>query len=264
MPEIVLVKLGGSLITEKSRRGTARLQVIARLAEEIANAAPRISERIVLGHGSGSFGHAAAQDHGLAGGLRSPGQLPGVSATQERAAALHDQIVAHLAGAGLAPFSIAPSSCMAFEGGRPAAFFGEPLFLALQGGLLPVLYGDVVMDRTQGVAICSTERALESACRFLQERGFSIRRALWLGETDGVHDGEGRSVSLLSAENVEEASRAIGAPAGPDVTGGMHHRVETALSLARLGIRSLLCNGLTPGLLEKALLGETVPGTEVT
>ena len=56
---------------------------------------------------------------------------------------------------------------------------------------------------------------------------------------------------------------AIGAPAGTDVTGGMRHRVETALALARLGIPSLLANGLVPGLLERALRGEPVAGTEV-
>jgi len=59
---------------------------------------------------------------------------------------------------------------------------------------------------------------------------------------------------------------AIGEPSGTDVTGGMRHRVESALALARLGVPSLLANGLTPGLLGKALAGhpsQPVPGTEV-
>lgn len=257
--EVVLLKLGGSLITEKSRRETARPGVIARLAGEVARAAGRMPERIVLGHGSGSFGHVAAKEHGIAGGLRSPGQLPGISLTQERAAALHREVMSALAAAGLAPFSIAPSSCFVFAGGRPAELADEPLRLALDGGLLPVVYGDVVMDREQGVAIASTERVLVALARKLP-----VRRVLWLGETDGVYDADGETLPHLSADRFEEACRAIGSPAGTDVTGGMRHRVETALELARLGIRSTIFNGLTPGLLERALLGEAVPGTEIT
>lgn len=255
---VVLLKLGGSLITEKSRRETARPDVIARLAREIARVSGRIPERIVLGHGSGSFGHVAAKEHGIAQGLRSPGQLPGISLTQERAAALHREVMSALAATGLSPFSIAPSSCFVFAGGRPAELADEPLRLALDNGLLPVVYGDVVMDREQGVAIASTERVLVALASRLP-----VRRVLWLGETDGVYDAEGKTIPLLSADGFEEASKAIGSPAGTDVTGGMRHRVETALELARHGIRSVIFNGLTPGLLERALLGESVPGTEI-
>ncbi|HYN21227.1 MAG TPA: isopentenyl phosphate kinase [Thermoanaerobaculia bacterium] len=267
MTEVILLKLGGSLITEKARRETSRPEVIARLAEEIARAAARIPQRLVLGHGSGSFGHAAAHEHGIAGGaggggLLSPAQLLGISLTQERAAALHREVAAALTAAGLSPFSIAPSSCVVLEAGRPAGFFGEPLLHALRNGLLPVVYGDVVMDRSQGVAICSTERALEIVARFLPEQGLLVRRALWAGETDGVYDAAGQTCPHLSAEDFE--SVAIDSPAaGTDVTGGMRHRIDTALVLARRGIHSRLFNGLIPGLLERALLGETVPGTEI-
>ena len=260
--EVILLKLGGSLITEKSQKETARPEVIARLAGEIARAAARIPERLVLGHGSGSFGHVAAKEHGVATGLSSPAQLPGISLTQERAAALHREVIGKLLAAGLAPFSIAPSSCLIFKGGKPDLAI-KPLLLALKNGLMPVVYGDVVMDLDQGVAICSTERMLEILSHQLISHDLAVRRALWLGETDGVYDGQGRTIPRLSADNFEEALESIGSPAGTDVTGGMRHRVETALALTRLGIRSLLLNGLTPGLLERALLGEDVPGTAI-
>ena len=126
---------------------------------------------------------------------------------------------------------------------------------------MPVVYGDVVMDLDQGVAICSTERMLEILAHQFVSHDLAVRRALWLGETDGVYDGQGRTLARLSADGFEDALEAIGSPAGTDVTGGMRHRVETALAVTRPGIRSLLLNGLTPGLLERALLGEEVPGT---
>jgi isopentenyl phosphate kinase len=234
--------------------------VISRLAAEIARATRDSSLRLIVGHGSGSFGHVAARESGIAAGLRSAGQLPGVSRTQERAAALHHLVIEALVEAGALPFSIAPSSCLVSEAGRPVAFAAEPLLLALDRGLLPVIYGDVVTDRAWGISIASTEKLFEILARTL---GRPVRRALWLGETDGLWDDQGRTVPRLSAADFDRAAEAIGSPAGADVTGGMRHRVETALALARLGVPSLLANGLTPGLLERALRGEAVAGTEV-
>lgn len=260
---VILVKLGGSLITDKTRPESPRTEVIERLAGEIARAASALSGRLIIGHGSGSFGHVAARRFGLAQGIRSADQLPGVSLTQERAAALHRIVTGALAAAGALPFSIAPSSCVVSAGGLPATLADEPLRLALRQGLLPVVYGDVVADRDQGVSICSTERFFDLLARRLRESGLTIGRILWLGETDGVWDDAGRTIPSISAETFARAAQAIGAPAGTDVTGGMLHRVETALGLARLGIPSLILNGLVPGALERALSGETAGGTEV-
>ena len=263
MSDLLLVKLGGSLITDKTRPESPRMEVIERLAGEIARAAPGLPGRLIVGHGSGSFGHVAAQRYGLAQGIRSADQLPGVSLTQERAAALHRIVTGALAAAGALPFSIAPSSCVVSAGGLPVDFAGEPLRLALRQGLLPVVYGDVVTDRDWGVSICSTERLFDLLARRLPESGLAIRRVFWLGETDGVWDDAGRTIPRISAETFQQAVRAIGAPAGTDVTGGMLHRVETALGLARLGIPSTILNGLVPGALERSLNGEEVGGTEV-
>lgn len=262
-PPVILVKLGGSLITEKSREETVRPEVLSRLAGEIARAAAVIPDRVLVGHGSGSFGHVAAKRSGIAGGLRSADQLPGVSLTQDRAAALHRLVIGALLEAGALPFSIAPSSAVLAAAGKPVTLADEPLLLALERGLLPVIYGDVVMDRDWGVSIASTEKLFDLVVRGLLAHGFAVRRVLWLGETDGLWDAERRTIPRVSAGSFAEVVKAIGAPSGTDVTGGMLHRLESALALARLGVPSLLANGLTPGLLESALRGDDVPGTEV-
>jgi isopentenyl phosphate kinase len=264
---VTLLKLGGSLLTDKTGVEAARPAVIARLAAEIAAGAPAATRGLVVAHGSGSFGHVAARRHGIAAGLHDPAQLPGVSLTQERAAALHWQVVAALAAAGLCPFSLAPSSAVVSAAGSPQTFAAEPLRLALAAGLLPVLYGDVVLDREQGVAICSTERLFVLLARALAAEGIAVARIVWLGETDGVYDGSGRTLARLDAAALADlqgqARPAVGTAAGTDVTGGMLHRVETALALAARGIPSLIANGTTPGVLAAALRGETVPGTEI-
>ena len=119
MTDVVLVKLGGSLITDKSGDCNPRVEVIDRLASEIAAAQPKMSERLILGHGSGSFGHASAARHGVGAGRLDAGALSGVSETRARAAELHALVTTSLLAAGLAPFTWAPSSALVACSGSP-------------------------------------------------------------------------------------------------------------------------------------------------
>jgi isopentenyl phosphate kinase len=261
--DLVLIKLGGSLITDKRRPATPRLGVIERLADELFRARSDSREQLILGHGSGSFAHVAAAESGLEAGVRAPSQLDGVSRTQLQAAELNHLVLRALEQARNRPFSVAPSSTIVATGGRVAAFRLEPILLALELGLLPVVYGDVVLDRRQGATICSTETILLALARRLQRRGAVISRVLWLGETDGIYDTQGRTIEEVTPANLRRVRRLIGRAAGTDVTGGMELRFDTAWTLARLGIPSWILNGKQPGLLAKALRGEEVPGTRV-
>ncbi len=262
---VVLLKLGGSLITDKARPDTARPEVLRRLAGEIAEGVARWPDgrRLIVGHGSGSFGHEAAARYRVHEGLGDPERLPGVSATQERAAALHHLVTDALSAAGLLPFSVAPSSALVAAGGRPVRLSVEPLLLALSAGLLPVVYGDVVMDRLQGAAICSTESVFLALAPALVEHGIHVSQALWAGATPGILDASGRPIERIVPSDTGGARAVAGGAAETDVTGGMLHRLEAALELADRGVPSLIFDGTVPGHLSAALQGDPVPGTRV-
>ncbi|MEE9188865.1 MAG: hypothetical protein V3U36_05795, partial [Anaerolineales bacterium] len=75
---LTLLKLGGSLITDKSRPRTLRLETLVRLADEIASALQqRPSLRLIIGHGAGSYGHVSAKQHGTRQGVHTPNQWRG-------------------------------------------------------------------------------------------------------------------------------------------------------------------------------------------
>jgi isopentenyl phosphate kinase len=97
----------------------------------------------------------------------------------------------------------------------------------------------------------------------LRRSNIRVRRLLWCGETDGLYDTEGNTIDVIAATNYTHARAQIGRTAGTDVTGGMLLRLRTTRALAKKGVESWLINGKTPGLLEAALRGETVPGTRV-
>ena len=261
-PPLTLVKLGGSLITDKRRPDTVHRSTLARIAREVGGSAG-VHGRLVLGHGGGSFGHAAAARFGLNRGKLRRDQLRGVSATQDRAAVLHRLVIAALGRTEALPFSLAPSSFVATRSGRPVAVGLEPLLLALERRMLPVVFGDVVLDRDWGACICSTETVFLALARRLRRRGQTIRRVLWLGETDGIYDGQGRTIPRIRADEVGRVLADVGGARGADVTGGMAHRLETAGALARLGIPSWILDGRVPGRLGAALAGRRVPGTRI-
>lgn len=268
---LLLLKWGGSLITDKRSPESPRPAEIARLAGELAAGLPAARRRglaVVLGHGSGSFGHVAAARHRLAEGLRGgdgerdAAQLAGVGETQTRAAALHRLVLDALAVAGVPAFSIAPSSALVTEAGETVACFAEPVARALAAGLLPVVYGDVVTDRRQGVAIASTETVFLALAAALPEHGWRAAEALWLGDTPGVLDDAGRSIASLSPTAAARLSP--GGSAGTDVTGGMAHRLAAAVRLAATGTPSTIADGRTPGLLSEHLATGTSPGTRLS
>lgn len=261
--ELVLVKLGGSLITNKKVEGEARPATVERLAAEIAAWRSESPGRLlVLGHGSGSFGHAAAAKYGLGDGLRG-GDPMGAAITQDQAARLHRLVVEKLLEAGLPAFSWAASTGLLCHAGRVRRSFFGSLLQALDAGLLPVFFGDVVADEALGAGIASTEAISLAFARAAARRNLRIGRALWLGETEGIYDTGGATISQIDARNLEAARRSASGSAGVDVTGGMDLRLRTAWELTRYGVESLILDGNVPGRLAAALAGEEVPCTRV-
>ncbi|MDY7094280.1 MAG: isopentenyl phosphate kinase [Acidobacteriota bacterium] len=259
-PPLTLIKWGGSLITDKTSAETPRPEILQRLSEELATAVQKQPGAVILGHGSGSFGHVAARRHRLQGPLEDPLQRAGVAPVQCAAHRLHRLVVEALLAAGGRPYSYPAATALVAHEGEPEAVAGEALELALELGMIPVTGGDVVMDRRWGAAICSTEAVLEALIPVLRR---PVTRILWLGETAGILDAQGSTVPTVTADNLDAVRSALGDPRGTDVTGGMNLRLATAWRLARRGIPSLIADGGEPGLLARALAGETVAGTWV-
>jgi len=263
VPSVDFVKLGGSLITDKTQPFTAREEVIGRLAREIAESWDVHEGRIVIGHGSGSFGHVAAERSGLLDDDSDVSLAEGVSRTQRAAQSLHRRVSDALRDVGVPVFSFAPSSAFVASAGEPVQVQVEPVRRALELGAVPVTYGDVVMDRERGATICSTDTVFRALINTLSAQGVPTRRVLWFGDTEGVYDAAGDTIEELPLDRIDSLLEEVGVPSGTDVTGGMRHRLRVARALAHRGIPSLLASGLHAGRLRKALRGQTVPGTTV-
>ena len=258
-----LLKLGGSLITDKARPHSPRLDLLARLAGEIAAVRRQDSSlQLILGHGSGSFGHIPAQKYGTRQGVRTPEEWQGFVEVWRQATALNHLVVEALGDAGLPAFSLPPSASVTARDGQIAAWDLKPLISALKAGLLPVVYGDVVFDGLRGGTILSTEDLFTHLVRQLHPR-----RLLLAGLEPGVW-GDFPACTQLVKEitplNLPEIISSIGASAAIDVTGGMINKVQQSLRLAQEipGLEVRIFSGETPGIITQALAGKPV-GTAI-
>ncbi len=260
--DLVFLKLGGSLITDKARARTPRPVVIRRLAKEIAAAraaAPGL--RIVLGHGSGSFGHREAEKYQTAGGVRTAEQWAGFAAVWAAADGLNRLVMDALAGAGVPAVRIAPSSCAVLDDGRLKEMASEPVRRALESGLVPVVYGDAVFDRKRGGGIASTETIFSTLARELHPN-----RILLAGIERGVfadYPARRNLIPRIQGGGSDALRRTVGGSEHTDVTGGMLSKVFSMLELARRekALRVLVFSGEAAGNVLRALCGEQIEGT---
>lgn len=264
--ELYLVKLGGSVITDKTRPYTLRLEVLDRLLEEVSTAF-RDGLRIVLGHGGGSFPHVSASMYSTHKGFINRESRLGMAKVHRDAATLNMIIVDRLINKGVYAFPIQPSAIILAEDGQPIDSYLETLEYAIDSGMLPVIYGDVVFDRVRGCTILSTEEIFRVVGLSLRDK-YKVS-IIMVEDVDGVYDRDPRMhreaelIRLIDRNNINKVLEYLAGSHGIDVTGGMRSKIEILYGLASNDIESFILNGLIGGRLLKYLRGERVPGTLV-
>lgn len=263
---LVFLKLGGSLITDKRVAETPRLDVIERLAKEIA-AARRAdpSLRLVIGHGSGSFGHVYGRRYGTREGVYDAAGWYGFAATSDAAARLNRIVTAALLAAEIPAWSIQPGAMLRCTEGRIVQGMEETVALALARGLTPVVYGDVALDQVRGGTIVSTEEIFDHLIDALQPQ-----RVVLAGEVDGIFtndpllDPQAQRVAEITPDTLDAVADGLGRSHGVDVTGGMRAKVLQALAMVQRhpALEVIICSGMTPGRVGGVLAGQEA-GTRI-
>jgi len=259
--KLVLLKLGGSLITDKTLPYSPRMEILDDLAVQIAealNADPQL--KLVVGHGSGSFGHEAASRSQTRRGVTGPDGWHGFAEVWYQASALNRLVMEALHRAALPCIALAPISAVTSRDGSVVAWDLTPLRSALGGELLPVVYGDVVFDQARGGTILSTEDLFSHLARQLHPQHILLagrEKGIWADFPERT-----RLIQELTPGELDDQTSALKAPDGADVTGGMKAKVMQMSALVKEmpTLDVLIFSGLEPGNVRRALLGER-PGT---
>jgi isopentenyl phosphate kinase len=260
---LLFLKLGGSLITDKIRPYTVRPEKLDLLAAEISSAFNENTDlHLVLGHGSGSFGHAAASRYHTRQGVSGSAAWCGFAEVWYQASALNRLVVEALHRAGLPAVTLSPAASITANAGKVSMWNHYPIQAALTNGLLPVIHGDVAFDQVLGGTILSTEDLFAHLALQLHPQ-----RILLAGREAGVwadFPAHGHLLEEITPANFARHVSGFGAANGTDVTGGMLSKVTGMLSLVEQipALEILIFSGEQPGNLLGALQGEN-PGTRL-
>ena len=248
----------------KEKAFTARIDTIRRLAREIKQATTKGNVRLLVGHGGGSFAHQVASEYRTHEGMINEKSREGVAKVWDAAIQLDRIVMKEFLAERLLAVSVSPSSAAIAYNGRLIEFYHQPLEHLLRHGIIPVVRGDVVLDAEKGCAIASTEDVFSVLAKKIKPS-----RIIMAGKTSGVYTadpGKNKSaerIAEITNKNFPGIRRYLTGSDGADVTGGMLHKVEASLALAKLGIETWIINGNTPGAVEQAILGKAVEGTVI-
>jgi len=219
-----VLKLGGSLITEKDSRETVDEAALAGALDAVAEARDGSDEDLILVHGGGSFGHYHAAERGVTAseGTRDARDVVAIHSAMGRLNAtvvdgLHDRDVSAVPVRPLSLASKDADGALDLPTRSVARLLGE--------GFCPVLHGDGVVQTGTGVTILSGDEIVVALARSL-----SVDRVGLCSTVPGVLDSGGVVVDRI--ERFDDVAAALGGSDATDVTGGMAGKVRTLLDLS--------------------------------
>jgi isopentenyl phosphate kinase len=266
-PSIIFLKLGGSLITDKTKVEHAHKAVIRRLAREIKVALDvRPELQLVLGHGSGSFGHVAAKKHGTRDGVQDRSGWLGYAEVAAAAARLNQIVTDIFVAEGVPAVSVPPSASARCEDGQLFYLDTFVVRMLLENGLVPLVQGDVALDNVRGATIVSTEDVFTYLVR-----EFQPTHILLSGEVAGVFENAkilaptaqcgvtGPIIPTITPGNAAQYAEALGSSHGTDVTGGMSGKVQQMLGIVQHhpNIEVRIFSGVPRGNVQRLLIDPT-------
>lgn len=255
--KLVFVKLGGSLITDKYKPYTAKQNTINKLAESIGKIISANKDTAyIIGNGAGSYGHYAATQYSH----RTPF---GFSFIQQKVKDLNSKLIDALLMQKIPSISIPFSSISIAKDSTSFSVYQDSLLGYLETGIIPVVYGDVVYDSANVSTIFSTEKIFSVLIEKLRDI-YRIDRVIHLTVVDGLLDENGVVIPRVTNANFNTIKKHLFKTEGFDVTGGMLHKIEESLALAKSGIKTHIVNGRIDDVLLRILMKKESIGTEIS
>ncbi|MFC7177734.1 isopentenyl phosphate kinase [Halosegnis marinus] len=219
MSSPTVLKLGGSVVTDKDAPETVDDERLAALADAVAGH----DGPLVVVHGGGSFGHHHASAHGVSRteGSGDPAAARGIAGAMED---LNRAVVGALADAGAPAVPVHPFSLAARDADGDLSLPAGSVATMLDEGFVPVLHGDVVAHAGEGVTILSGDELVVALAASLGAERVGLCSAV-----PGVLDADGAVVPRIGA--FDEVADALGGSDSTDVTGGMAAKVRELLAL---------------------------------
>ena len=242
---MILIKLGGSIITNKEKPLSPRRKTI----DNISKSLKKIDEPIIIVHGGGSYGHYWSVKYDMHTKEKKY-DLRGVAIIKNSMIELNKIILDSLLKNKLKPYCLPPTDFM--SGNKPITKKIQEVEKIAKSGLIPVTFGDALWFGQKKTYILSGDKIMTHFAKMLKPR-----LTIFALNEDGLYS-DLKSKKLIYELKRERPSISENKM---DVTGGMTRKVEEASKIAKMGMNVFFVNGNKPERMVKAIKNRKFEGT---
>jgi len=257
MKDLIILKIGGSVITDKfSKTPKVSPENLKRISEEIASVYDKESISLIIIHGAGSYGHVIVNKTGIDKGIKTEEQLKAFAETQRLQNELNSIVTKYLIDAGLPAIPCQASAFAVMESGRLVNMDKSAIEGLLNIGMIPVLYGVPAYDKAQKCSILSGDQIAPYLAVKL-----NAKKIIHATNVDGVFTSDpnknpdAKLIPEINSKNIDQVKKWLAGSTATDVTGGMFRKVS---ELLEIGIESQIINALVSGNIVRALKEERI------
>jgi isopentenyl phosphate kinase len=261
---VTLLKLGGGLLTDKNKPLSIREDVVKSAVKQIIDA----NEKVILIHGGGSFGHPLAKKYSISNGIDKtiPNQILGVAETHHAMIIFNSYLIEQFLERNYPVLSIQTSSIFIKDSKVISTKSLDVIETALDLEIMPILYGDIILDKQGSFSIISGDQIILALCQNLNN--YNISKVVFAMESDGLYivdEDNSENCKLVTECYSNELDRLNLADLGQkiDVTGGIKSKLNFIKTICKSKIPVQLINGLIEGYIHKSLKNQNLNCTNI-
>lgn len=257
--ELIILKLGGSLLTDKNKPFSIREEILEQSVSEIIKS----NKKLIIVHGGGSYGHPIAKEYDIFHGLNNniENQIFGLAKTHEAMIKFNLIIINSFLKRNYPSIAIQPFSIFIKDHDGIKMENLEPIELSLEMGITPILYGDIIIDKERFFSIISGDLIILELCKKLQK--FKVSKVIFAIEKDGVFIEKKGKVEFLNEVSCNKLGNINLASLDKkiDVTGGIKGKLKIIKQIGNLNIPVQILNGLKKDFIYKGLTNQEIKST---
>ncbi|MDC0856622.1 isopentenyl phosphate kinase [Candidatus Nitrosopelagicus sp.] len=242
---MILIKLGGSIITNKQKPLSPRRKTINNILKEIG----KIKEPIIIVHGGGSYGHywSVKYDMHTKPAKTSP---KGVAIVKNSMVELNKIILDSAVKNRINSYCLPPTDFM--NGNKAIKSKILTINDISKSGLTPITFGDALWFGQKKSYILSGDVIMTTIGKILKPR-----LSVFVLDVDGVYSDlkTKKLIHDFKKEKPEIKNNKM------DVTGGMTRKITEANNMAKVGLKIFFVNGNKPKRITDAVSGKRFEGT---
>jgi isopentenyl phosphate kinase len=254
--KMFVIKLGGSIITDKAKKSVFKKPIMDKLSAEIKKS----NKKVILVHGAGSFGHILAKKYNLNKGYKNSEQLYGFSRTHAMVQKLNSLVLTSLHENDINAISIPPHAILKLSNHKPIKIDYTIFKEYLKIGFTPVTFGDVVLDYKLDFSICSGDLLMQ-----ILAQHFQPEKAIFVIDEDGLYKSNPKikkNAEFIKKATIDDLDNlTTHSNSYADVTKGMEGKLETIKNIIQFGIDSVMLNGNIDNRLYNTLIGKETKHT---